>query len=484
MANVFMVFCVLCLIIKISGQNDITFLNDQYSGVNSTVLSPTQAYLNPNILDINIFSEDIFLQNNYAYIPHKSLIGLGLSNDKITDLKENDYPDMLRYYNKNGAVFLLASDILGPAFSFSEDIGEKKYIFGLFSRLRTQTFVTGFDGYESFLNRDIPRKSLYDVNPFRTTLMNWAETGLNVATEIFPHSEKQWIIGANLKYEIGLDAYTINSPDTFQMISKAPEDSSIRRESIYPSDHNIYASNYNIDVSYATNYNFDKNRYELKANGKGFGLDLGIMMIGKDKSEDEYNYKFSFNITDLGMINFDSGIKHHFQGDTIWLQNNPVFENIKFNNPEQVFKIVSKEIYGDENASFVGTRFKIGLPTAINFGYSQRLQENHFINFNWIQRVPVFENSAKRNNILNANYSVQKNLLGYGVSASLVEYSNLQFGGYFRLGLLILGSENLFPIFFKHNHLHAASFYMALKLYPFWDSEFKRHRRKKCDCEK
>jgi hypothetical protein len=201
--------------------------------------------------------------------------------------------------------------------------------------------------------------------------------------------------------------------------------------------------------------------------------------------EDEYNYKLSFDIVDLGYVNFKQGINHAFvNGNTVWLQNNPNLENQVFENPEEYLKLLSREAYGDENKSFAGYGFRIGLPTSINFNYSQRIKENHFINFNWIQRVPVFENSVKRNNVFNANYSVQKAFLGYGISTTLSEYKNLQFGGYFRIGPLILGSENVFPLLFKQKQLHNADFYMAIKLYPFWDNDLKRHRRQKCDCEK
>ena len=208
-------------------------------------------------------------------------------------------------------------------------------------------------------------------------------------------------------------------------------------------------------------------------------------MIDQDPREDEYDSKFSFNVLDLGYVNFKNGINHQFvNGNTVKLQNNPNLDDVEFESPEQYLKLLSQEAYGDENKSFAGNGFKIGLPTSININYSQRVKEHHFINVNWIQRVPVFENSLKRNNILNANYSIQKEAIGYGISTTLSEYRNLQFGGYVRLGPLILGSENAFPLLFKHKKLHAANVYLAIKLYPFWDNAFKRHRREQCDCEK
>lgn len=474
-----LIFCT----ITITAQNNFTFINDNYSGINSAVLSPTQPYLNPNPWDSNLISTDVFFQNNYAYISQQSILGLLNTSIKTASPKRGisgeNQPNVLDFYNKDNANFLFNSDILGPSFSLSANINDKKYVFGLFSRLRTQASVLDFDNYLRFSNKMISQPLLYEMHPFATQVMNWNEIGLNAATRIFPYSDKQWILGVNLKYEIGLDAANIINHQNIKLTTTEPaagED---------PEKKNIYASDYDITASYVTNYNFETNRYEYKQNGTGLGLDLGITVIDKDLREDEYNYKLSFNIVDLGYVNFKQGINHAFvNGNTVWLQNNPNLENQVFENPEEYLKLLSREAYGDENKSFAGYGFRIGLPTSINFNYSQRIKENHFINFNWIQRVPVFENSVKRNNVFNANYSVQKAFLGYGISTTLSEYKNLQFGGYFRIGPLILGSENVFPLLFKQKQLHNADFYMAIKLYPFWDNDLKRHRRQKCDCEK
>lgn len=476
-----------CLVIfcfsNIAGQNNLTFGNDSYSGINSVVLSPTQPFLNSNPWDVNLISADLFLQNDYAYISQKSLLGLTKGDIVSANPKKNitgeNTPNVFDFYSKDKANLLFSSDLLGPSFSMAAHINEKKYVFGLFSRLRTSSAFLDFDNYLRYGNQSIAQPSDYKMDAFSTNLMNWAEVGLNASTEIFPDSDQHWILGFNLKYEMGLDVANIVSHNHIELTSSEPA------EDENPEYRNIYASAYNIDAGYITNYNFETKSYDFKQNGSGLGLDLGLAMVDKDPREDEYNFKFAFNILDLGLVNFKQGINHRFyNGKTLWLQNNPNLEDQEFESPEQYLRLLSKEAYGNENASFAGYGFKIGLPTSINLNYSQRIKEHHFVNVNWIQRVPVFENSLKRNNLLNVNYTIQKEAFGYGISTTLSEYKNLQFGGYVRLGPLILGSENAFPVLFKHDKLHAANIYLAVKFYPFWDSAFKRHRRGECDCEK
>jgi len=468
---------------RITAQNNFTFSNDMYSGINSVVLSPTQSFLNPNPWDVNLVSADLFLQNDYAYISQQNIFGLPSSEIESANPKKNitgeNQPNVFDFYNKENASLIFNSDVLGPSFSIATHIKEKKYVFGMFSRLRSHTSILDLDNYLRFGNEMIPQPMLYEMNPFSTNTMNWNEIGINAATTIFPYSGKQWILGVNLKYEIGLDAANIISHQNIKLTATQPGVGD------NPELMNIYASDYNVSANYITNYNSQTKTYDYKQNGSGLGVDIGLTMLDKDLREDEYQSKLSFNILDLGYVNFKKGINHSFvNGNTIWLQNNPNLDDQKFESPEQYLKLLSKEAYGDENKSFSGYGFKIGLPTSISINYSQRVKEHHFINFNWIQRVPVFENPLKRNNILNANYSIQKEAFGYGASTTLSEYKNIQFGGYVRLGPLILGSENIFPLLFKQKQLHAANVYLAIKLYPFWDNEMKRHRRQKCDCEK
>src|SRR5690606_6693778 len=190
----------------------------------------------------------------------------------------------------------------------------------------------------------------------------------------------------------------------------------------------------------------------------------------------------AINILDVGKINF-SGENHRFNGQQLVVVNNPNIENTRLESPQKIMRLLSEEVYGDESASFQGTDFSIGLPTSVHVNLSWGLGSDRFIHTDWIQRVPVFDNSLRRSNLFSASYSVQKPALGYGAFASLYEYRAFHVGGYLRIGPLILGSQNVLPLFMKQKKLHSADIYVALKLYPFWDTESKRHRRADCYCD-
>ncbi len=472
-------FLVMLLLIlqKVEAQQNLLFSNDIYSGISASSLSPTQTYINPNPWDIQIFSEDINVYNDYAYISKGNLLGLTkgeiVAADPKNAITSSSQAHVFNYYNKDLANLFFNSDVLGPSFSFKSKIGEKDFNIGLFARLRTQTAVVDFDNYFRFQNQDLSRPTEYAVNPFKTSFMNWGELGLNLATEIFRLSDYKWVLGINLKYEMGFDAYNIQNNKDLHLSTEANAQ-----------DHDqTTATSYNIAASYVTNYNFETEKYDFKKQGSGLGLDLGLSFINKFPDSEAYDLKVDFNILDIGFVKYN-GENHVFIGDTkVLLDDNPTFDNTKFESIKQYLGLLSTEVYGDPNKSHISDGFKIGLPTSLHLALSKNIRPNHYLSFNWIQRTPIFENSLKRINALSASYSVQKPAIAYGFSTSLYDYKNLQFGAYLRLGPLILGSENIFPLLFNHKKLHAANFFIGLKLYPFWDSDFKRHRRAKCNCD-
>ena len=464
----------------IFGQENLIFTNDQYSGINSAIVSPMQPFLNTNPWDVNLFAEDIFFNTDYAYISKQSFLALATGSEiKSLDIKNNingeNTPSVLDFYNKELGNYHLSSDILGPSFSLKTKIKDKEFNLGLFTRLRTQSSAINVDNYLKFSNQKIEEPEFYLLQPLEINVMNWGEVGLNVATEIFTNSDYQWVLGANFKYEIGFDALNVKSKSPVGLNRIIEEINGVEEKT-------IFASNYTIEANYATNYNFETDRYEFKQKGKGFGFDFGIAFIDRFKEEENYNLKLSVNILDVGRINF-TGEKHLFQGQTLKIINNPNLDNVKFDSPSQYLQLLSEEVYGNKNTSLQGTDFQMGLPTSLHFNFSKNIGGNRYFNADFIQRTPIFENSLKRSNVLQASYSVQKPVVGLGASMSLYEYRSLQFGGYLRLGPIILGSANFLPFVLKQNKLHSGDFYIAIKIYPFWDNEMKRHRRADCNCK-
>ncbi|MHA3788793.1 hypothetical protein ACX0HA_11320 [Flavobacterium hauense] len=458
--------------LAMSAQDAVIFSNDKYSGISSVGFSPTQPYMNPNPWDVNIIAENLFVQNDYTYISNQSILGLASADIKGVTLRDKimgiSGPNLQDYYNKDVGRYHFSSDVLGPSFSLSTDIRQKKYTFGLFTRVRTQGSAIDVDNYSRFNNTNTDAIYQYDFRPFKTSFMNWGEIGINAATEIFERKEYKLVLGGNLKYEIGYDAMNVNSRST-ATISRTVD-------SNFGTDGEV--ANYDIEASYATSYDSEQERYRFKPTGKGLGMDIGLTFMKWDFRMEDYNLKMSFNVLDIGYIRFE-GENHLLKGSPVSFNS---LSGKRIGSPQELFQVLSQEAYGNPGASLTGTKFTIGLPTSLHFNASKRVGDNQYVNFDMVQRTPVFENSLKRANIVNVSYSVQKRILGYGVSTSLYEFRDMQFGAYLRIAPFVIGSENFFPLFFKQDKLHAADIYFALKIYPFSEKNTEKIRRSKCRC--
>lgn len=466
------------LTVRLKSQDPYIFSNDPYSGISAVGISPTQPFLNPNQWDLNLISEDVFIQNRYGYISKSSLLGLAGGDVKEADIKHGITGENTKkvwdYYNHDQTGFHFSSELMGPSFSFNFKLGERNFSAGLFSKLRTQTSIVKVDNYLKYTNQQIDEPVLYNLGAFETSFMNWTEIGLNLSADIFQSSENFWVVGVNLKYLSGNDAYTIKNRKNALMRREFvpdPEDSTRNIK-------NLYVSNFDVEAAYSTGYDFENDRYKYKKNGKGFGVDIGMAVVDFGEYDQAYNFKMGLNLLDVGSVTFD-GFVHRFIGDDFQYTNNPALE-VEFENPEQFAQIISQEIYGNPEQSLISNEFKIGLPTALHFNVSKSISAEQYLSLDWIQRTPIFENSLRRSNIINLSYLYSIHKMAYGFSISAYEYQNLQFGAFFRFGPLIIGSENVLPMLIPHKKLHGADFYFGLKIYPFRNRDMERRSREKC----
>lgn len=475
--------CIFLLSQLASAQDPYIFNHDRYSGISTVGISPTQSFLNPNRWDFHLFSNGIFIQNRYGYISKSSLIGLASGEIKESDIGQNitgeNTKQIWDYFNYQQTGFHFSNELMGPSFSYNFEIGERFITAGFFTKLRTQSSIIEVDNYLQFTNQEIDEPILYNLDPFKANFMNWTEVGLNLATTILPYSPFQWILGANFKYIMGNDAFYVNNRNP----------ALLRRDHEPVLDPNnpdlerkiLFASDFDVEVGYATGYNFENKAYEYQSIGKGYGFDIGLAMVNYNGNDEDYDFKMSFNVLDIGSVKFD-GFVHEFIGKDFQYTHNPALEDIEFESVEQYAQIISEKIYGDPNKSLISNDFNIGLPTSLHINASKNIAKNTYVNADFVQRTPFFKNSLKRSNIVHLSYLYNTHKWAYGAALSLVEYETLRAGAFFRYGPLIIGSENFLPFFIPHQKLKGADFYLGLKIYPFRNRDMERRSRKPCKC--
>ncbi len=465
-----------CIKINILAQESLLMGHDRYSGISAVGQIPTQQIFNENYWDAHLFGESFSVENDFIYISDRSVLSSIFSNNIPSarpkeGITGENTSGILDYFNHDTTNLHFSSEMMGPSFAHTFNWNENRFSIGAFTRLRTYAETQNADNYLRFDNQGIPRPAVYELQPFSLNVMNWGEVGVNLAIDLFPYSELRWTVGTNIKFLAGFDAVRVKNLEDLTLNYEILPDESIRTT----------VSDYNVAAAFATSYDFENNSYSPKIKGKGLGFDIGISVsdMAEDSYSNEYDFRFNASLLDVGSIKF-SGEDHRLNGIPLVFED---LDDVEFENPTQFMQELSTRIYGNPNQSLSGTDFRMGLPTSIAISGSKRIEENKYVNFNFIQRISLFENSLRRSNRISGSYLFQKRTLSYGVSLSLYEYKEVQAGAYLRLGPLLLGSENLLPLVFPQKKLHSADFFIAFKINPFWDTELKRHRRQKCNCD-
>lgn len=472
MKKITVVFIILTAFL--SAQVNIGVKNDIFVSTNAVIDNPTASLQNPNPWEINLVSFDVSVNNNYAFLSKKNLLGL-ISNADIK-VNGNQSQDNLpqgtigfgdeKMFNYNYQV-----DVLGPAVSLKFKINDSDFGAGFYTRLRA--FGNSFDvenqhKYPNYLDQN---SFVRFYQPFTINHVTLQENSFFLAKSFRPNNYTDFMVGVTLKNSKIWDALFLRENDNFEINYDKPTEM-------------LTFSNYNIDAFVTTSYDFDKKKYQPKNNGNAFGGDIGFSYVNYgnyDKDFGEYYYKFGLSVTDIGFINV-KGEKHLYKNVPFSMS-----KFVKFHNTDNVYNLMqelSTHVYGNPTQSLVADEFKIALPTALHFNFSGNLTNNNYLSLGLTQRIPLSKDSFKTTNVVYANFAKAKQTATFAAQLSLYEYKRLQFGGYVRWGPFFMGSDNILPIFFRQNKLDSFDFYMGFKIYPFWDNAFDRHRRQKCNCAK
>lgn len=472
-------FLFLSVVFILKAQEQFNFKADNYAGINGVLLDPAHNLSNPNNWDVTILGVDAFVHNNYSYISKASLLSLLTKGDLEVAEPTNGITGASRrhvwdfYSTSKDKDAYVQVDVLGPSGSMRIDYHNT---IGLFTRARVVASARAIDsGFNYYNFHEINYGTPFTADKSDLQAAAWAEIGLNYAKVLKESKEYKFSAGANLKYMIGTDAaYVINHKRTGAIAEK----------------DTIIFNNANVEIGVVTGAEmYDEataGEYNLKKNGGGLAFDLGFTFEKKKYPTDilidtdvTYKWKLNASILDFGRIKYKNAEVHQYAFEGTRLIDFEQAENTE--TIEQYFQDLSRQVYnGDSIQSKIGNEFVIGLPTALNVNFDYGLSDRWYIKTNIIQRVPVFENSLKRSNVINVNGRYQRNWFGISGGLTTYEYQNVYLGGSLRVGPLTIGSDHFIPIVIPQKEMKGADFYFALKINSFWDDLWKRHKRRCC----
>ena len=446
------IFCFFA-VISTHAQEQLGLRTDNYSGIHGSLLNPSHNITSLFRWDVNLISAGISAQTNYGFLENTNVFHAIQNRNNLIlsqDLENPNSPspnDLVADFTDNNKLKYLSvfTNAMGPSLMVKLKNGHS---FGFFTNVRSAVSthdIPAVLNYSSFFAT--PFYEFVDVDAFKISAMAWSEFGLNYAAKIEAY-DGYFGLGANLKFINAYEAGYVNVKRSV-LTAQVPGDTMLFQE-----PHLNYG---------VTNANLEGEDLSFQSNGFGVGIDLGLTYV-YEGNEDHYKWKVGVSLLDLGQIELSRNAEEHdINTDTLVVFPSKQFQSVS--NRDRIH-LLSQIGLGDSTASLTSSNFRIGLPGAISIQGDYKIMDYLYLNGVFIQRIPMGENSIRRNNLMAVTPRFEHRWFGFSMPVVLLNYQKLSLGTSLRLAFLTIGSDDVGSFFGKKN-LDSTDFYVALKINPF-----------------
>lgn len=432
-------------IMHIQAQEMLGLTMGNYRGIAGNLVNPAGMTTNKVFLDINLVSADLFVRNNFAYIPKDDfIIWDAFKKDYEFPTYGEDERNVIKYNNDKLKNATVNARVLGP--SVMLQIGD--HGFGLTTGVRY--LMTGnripWDIAE-FAYNGLDYSQLHNIefNDYNTDFNTsaWMEIGLSYAYNVLKYYDQQLTVGISVKKLWGYAGGYVAANNIHYIV---------------PDDSTINIQNVNAEMGYSLPINYDNNEYTSSGptfKGSGIGIDIGAVFIKKKEVEIDswrggklcsqkyidYTYRIGVSILDIGRVKYTENAQMHSYEDVskYWSS----IDTLQFNNLNTFTQVLSSTLYGDPNASLVSNTIKVGLPTAFSLQADFNLQNNIYIAGFWIHPMRINMHSLRRPAQLAIIPRYETKFFELSVPISLYEYQYPRVGIAARFYFLTIGTERL-----------------------------------------
>lgn len=471
------VFILLLISVATNAQERVGMVISNYGGINSARLNPSLLVNNKLFYDVNLFSADIFLQNNFIFI-HRADFHLGkmLSRNPVFPTNEvkgegvdyNSSVDFIDVFEQ--------TDIMGPSFSIV--LGD--HAFGFFTRAVTMTQVNRFPGYlGTLIFEGFDDTTLWGIpqhdKEYDFATMAWGEIGLSYAKTFYKFRYNQWSVGGNLRRLAGYSgAHLKNYDDDYTVINR---------------DH-LDIRNLDARIGYSLPLDYNTNDFPGPGKlfkGRGVAMDLGVTFRRNRELPDtrkaesycaeefeDYVYKIGVSLLDLGAITFKENAAEQYFNNVAadWDQ----LDTLQFSNINQLSHQLSEVFYGDSMASYAGSRVKIGMPAALSLQADYHYFPNWYLSTVVVVPIKTSAYQLRRPGqaIVNLRYETQR--FEMSLPVSLYDFKKLHVGLSARFYMFTIGTDNL-GSFLGVGDFYGMDLYFGIKLNVAkgWCGRYKSH---------
>jgi hypothetical protein len=416
-----------------------------YSGSAGLMLNPAGMTTNKVFLDINLVTADVFVKNNFAYIPADDISIWEMFKQGYefpTYGKENR--NVLYYKNEDLKNTVINTRVLGP--SAMLQVGD--HAFGITTGVRY--LMTGnripWDVAEiSYNGLDYTPLHNIEFDDYDVDLNTnaWMEIGLSYAYDIYKSYDQQLTVGISLKKLWGYSGGYVSANNVNYLVVN---------------DSTINIKNLNAEVGFSLPVDYDNNDFISTGStfrGSGIGLDIGAVFVKKrnvslnkwrgkelcSQTYDDYIYRIGVSILDIGRVKYTTNTQLHNFDDVsqYWTS----VDTISFDNINTLFGQLSETFYDDPSASLISNSIKIGLPTALSLQFDFNFQNNIYLGGMWIHPLRINMHTLRRPAQVALVPRYETKYFELSIPVSLYEYQYPRVGIAARFYFITIGTERL-----------------------------------------
>jgi hypothetical protein len=437
----------------------------KYGGIHNALINPSLPVLSPFYLDVNVVTTHLFLQNNYLYLAkdeYKFSRFLTTNPQLPTHPPEGKF--LYDYYTNQLKKGYINLRVMGPSFA----VMMGKHAFGFYTNARSVTSVRNVPvNLAKFFFEGLTYPPQYDIRYQHTENISmaelaWAEFALNYSYLFKNTGSDYWTAGITLK---NLQGYAGAYAYTNMLEYLVPDHDTLI----------VYHATGEGGISIPMDYGNNQYTASPLFRGSGYSLDIGLTYERKNRSGlNSYNfrklcsqsytpyiYRIGVSIIDIGRIKFkDNALKFNVNdGSTIW----PGISDVEYTNMNNIVAQVSNQFFGNSTELITGNNFAIGLPAAISAQADVNIIGNWFVNGMAFLPVKLSTPSVVRPSLLVLGGRYDSRLIGFGVSASAYDYTNIHLGVNARFLGFFIGTEKLGG-FLSLNDFEGIDFYGGIKI--------------------
>ncbi|WBM75890.1 DUF5723 family protein [Saprospira grandis] len=441
-----------------------------YAGIQSISVNPANIVNSRFRQDINLFSFDVNISNNYLGL-NTSMFNLSkLKNPLFDSTYSGNFQlfrdQQLREKPKDEARMYQEGYTLGPSIGF--EVG--RHSFAVTTALRQYFHIDNLDqDMAQMILSELENPSLQNINinngKFQALAGFWTEIGLAYGQEVWKKGEHRLKVAAHLKLPIGgfssyfyADTLVVNFPneDTLNVLA-----SNVRFG---------YSNNWQDFTTVQGNDTVRQSAFDGAAallNQVGFNADLGVIYEWhpKEKSpipgirdDQQYKLKVGLSILDLGVVNFKRGTYGANFSDVA--VNWPI-DSMNFDGVPDFGRIMRDSFNMEET----NDAYQLRLPTSMNIQVDYHVFSRLFVNMSGHFAFASGGAPLKLHDLSQWSVSTRWEHKWYELALpfAIDGYNNFNAGFAFRAGPLYLGSSNVWN-FLLGNYVHGLNVYGGLRV--------------------